>query len=96
MQTASESFIQPDRTPANTSTPVESPIELEEAIEMLDDAKINLVCQCFRLMLSEGLTWREIIAVISARVSSESRQETIADLENIAKTLTLSPADFSA
>lgn len=78
------------------SIPSELPSSVEEAIDSLDEAKIALICCCFSVMFSEGVTWSEIFQTIASRMPSisEQDQKAIAGLELMGELLTLNHIDF--
>lgn len=69
---------------------------LDDALSLLGTAKAVLACQCFRLMLEEGLSWDDIFFPIVSRIRPEVEGNgAIAQLENIAEVLKLEAKDFS-
>ncbi len=83
-------------TPAPKIDPVAIREESEECFNAIDLAKYGLAKHCFRLMLSEGLTWSDILSTIGDRLLYEGRDAEIVDqLKEMGQEIALTPSDFS-
>ncbi|MBP0021287.1 MAG: hypothetical protein J7647_27505, partial [Cyanobacteria bacterium SBLK] len=73
-------------------------IPIEEMTDFVTTSKDLLACYCFRLLLSQGMTWEDIFRSITVRINNGFDNEgrsLIADLQDAAEKIDLTPDDFS-
>ncbi|MBP0022270.1 MAG: hypothetical protein J7647_32530 [Cyanobacteria bacterium SBLK] len=73
-------------------------IPIEEMTDFIATSKDLLACYCFRLLLSQGMTWEDIFRSITVRITNgrdNEGREVIAILQDAAAKIDLKPDDFS-
>ncbi|MEM9543315.1 MAG: hypothetical protein AAGA60_27970 [Cyanobacteria bacterium P01_E01_bin.42] len=73
-------------------------IPIEEMTDFIATSKDLLACYCFRFLLSQGMTWEDIFSTLTVRITNGCDNEgrsLIADLQDAAAKIDLTPDDFS-